>query len=78
MHFRSGKLNANADALSRQHTYIPTELRARAVKARIPDIPIESEAINESEIAALQGEDSELACVAKAISNKLEKEGSWT
>ena len=76
MHFRSGKLNANADALSRQHTYIPTELRARAVKARIPDIPIESEAINEIEIAALQGEDSELACVAKAISNTLEKEGS--
>ena len=32
MHFRSGKLNTNADALSRQHTYIPVNLRALGVK----------------------------------------------
>ena len=61
MHFRSGKLNANADALSRQHTYLPVNLRSLGVKARIPDIPEDGISIDDSKIAALQ---SDLALAA--------------
>ena len=60
MHFRSGKLNANADALSRQHTYLPVNLRALGVIARIPDIP--DDGITLVDISALQSEHIDLAC----------------
>ena len=78
MHFRSGKLNANADALSRQHTYLPVNLRALGVKARIPDIPEDSISLDDSEIAVLQSEDSDLACVAIAVRQRSNIASSWT
>ena len=78
MHFRSGKLNANADALSRQHTYLPVNLRALELKARIPDIPEDGISLDDSEIAALQSEDSDLACVAIAVRQRSNIASSWT
>ena len=77
MHIRSGKLNANADTLSRQHTYLPVNLRALGVKARIPDIPEDGISLGDSEIEALQSEDSDLACVAIAVRQRSNIASSW-
>ena len=78
MHFRSGKLNANADALSRHHTYLPVNSRALGVKARILDIPEDGISLDDSEIAALQNEDSDLACIAIAVWQRSNIASSWT
>ena len=59
MHFRSGKANANADALSMQAIIEPTKLRNLSVEARIPTEPKEVKSTSTEEIIILQDEDEE-------------------
>ena len=67
MHFRSGKVNANADALSRQATIVPTYLRNISVEARIPTEPKEVNYMSTEEIISFQDEDEEFVCVKRVM-----------
>ena len=54
MYVRSGKVNANADALSRQATIVLTKLRNISVEARIPTEPKEVNSMSTAEIISCQ------------------------